>query len=260
VLVKIIGYNVLEGATATFAKLVTLIRHEQPDVLCLQEVNGWQDHDFERLQEFASATGLIHYAFGDGNSSYKLAVLSRWPIIYHTVYHRGFGKCVLACLVQTPSGALEVWNYHAPSQSEDLRLPEMHQLVRLVRANAHVPDKVHLLGDFNMLASTDVYPMLGTRLAEHGITKFGHAKPRCDAYNVLTTAGWIDVAAALSTRPEYTVPTRCNHDAAHRVPLRLDYAFVTPLAFRAVRTFRVIRSPLADQISDHYPYVLEVEV
>ena len=114
------------------------------------------------------------------------------------------------------------------------------------------------MGDFNSLSRTDEYPEdLISQLAAKGITKFGTTNLKYDVTDFFTEAGLIDVAASLSSRTN-TVPTPANQDVYHAAELRLDYMFATQGLARAIKSIEVVKSPLTDVISDHYPIVTHI--
>jgi endonuclease/exonuclease/phosphatase family metal-dependent hydrolase len=75
----------------------------------------------------------------------------------------------------------------------------------------------------------------------------------------LYQAGFIDVANKLGGHNEPTVPTG-DFKGAEFVPFRSDYILATKSLAELVAAYSVIKTPLADMASDHYPIVAEFNV
>ena len=54
-----------------------------------------------------------------------------------------------------------------------------------------------------------------------------------------------------------TVPTPSNEDKMHAAPLRLDYIFISPGLQPFLKDATILRTPLANIASDHYPLVVD---
>jgi endonuclease/exonuclease/phosphatase family metal-dependent hydrolase len=75
----------------------------------------------------------------------------------------------------------------------------------------------------------------------------------------LLTSGFKDVAEITNTPFKPTVPTLMNKDKAHAAELRLDYFFINPLLLSRVLRYDVVKTVDTDQMSDHYPIIIELE-
>ncbi|CAN5708323.1 hypothetical protein BH23PAT2_BH23PAT2_02760 [soil metagenome] len=248
---RIASYNLYEGAQDTEAELRDFVDEQELDVLCLQEANGWADGTPTRLEKFAKATGLTSSVYADSNTRFKLAMFSKTIVTDSTVHTDGFWHSAVHSVVQLDDTPLHVWNVHLNPGNEDQRLAEAKLLMSLINQDEHTI----ITGDFNSLSRTDQYPDgLIDDLIAKGITKFGDTSLRYDVTDFLTEAGLTDVAASLDKHSN-TVPTPANQDAYHAAELRLDYMFVTQGLAKAIKSVDVIKSPLTDVISDHYPLV-----
>ena len=248
---RISSYNLYEGAQNTEAELRQFVDEQDLDVLCLQEANGWADGSPTQLEGFANATGLGNRVYGDSNTRFKLATLSKNPIADSEVHTDGFWHSAIHSVVQDGTEPLHIWNVHLNPGNEDQRVAEAKLLMSLID-----PDqRALIMGDFNSLSRTDKYPedLIG-ELTAKGITKFGTTSLRYDVTDFLTEAGLVDVAASLTSRTN-TVPTPANQDVYHAAELRLDYMFATQGLAKAIKRIEVIKTPLTDAISDHYPVV-----
>lgn len=222
------------------------------DVLCVQEANGWNDGEPSLLQTLAKDTGLNNYVYGNSNTRFKLATLSRAPILHSQVHTESFWHSAVQTTIQLGEQVLDLWNIHLNPGDEDSRLAEAKLLAALI-------DKTKpaiLMGDFNSLSEADHYPdELSANLVLRGIKKFGIGRLRYDVTNFFASQGLIDLAAA-NGKQQTTVPTPANKDMYHAAEMRLDYMFATPVVISLVKEIVVPKNPLTETISDHYPVVL----
>ncbi len=248
---RIASYNLYEGAQNTEAELRQFVDEQDLDVLCLQEANGWADGSPTQLDDFADVTGLSNWVYGDSNTRFKLATLSKSPIVDSEVHTDDFWHSAIHSIVQGDTEPLHIWNVHLNPGNEDQRLAEAKLLMSLIDPD----ERALIMGDFNSLSRTDEYSEdLISELTAKGITKFGTTNLRYDVTDFFTEAGLVDVAASLASRTN-TVPTPANQDVYHAAELRLDYMFATQGLAKVIKHIEVIKTPLTDSISDHYPLV-----
>lgn len=251
---RIASYNLYEGAQNTQPKLRDFVDEQGLDVLCLQEANGWGDGTPNQLEKFAEATGLKSWVFGDSNTRFKLATLSGNPIVDFEVHTNGFWHSAIHCVIQDGTKPLHIWNIHLNPGNEDKRLAEAKLLMSLIDPEEHTL----VMGDFNSLSRADQYPEdLISELTAKGITKFGTTNLSYDVTDYFASAGLVDVAASLASLTN-TVPTPANQDAYHAAELRLDYMLATQGLVGAIKGIEVVKSPLTNVISDHYPIVTTI--
>lgn len=251
-MVKIASYNLWNGADETYFRLIDFVKEQHFDVLCLQEINGWQDKDFARLKDFADRAGYTDYQYGNSNSEYKLATLSMLPVVSQTVHEEGFWHCVVETHVRFGDTELAIFNLHLDPWKEEPRLREIEKLLGKVDLNK----PTILTGDFNSLSRQDNYPSeFLQELQRRGIYKYGQTELDFGVTDRLAAAGFVDVAAQ-SSHFDITVPSPYSTDPEHEVPARIDYMFVSNGLVPMVRDFAVIKNEATDKISDHYPVVL----
>jgi exodeoxyribonuclease-3 len=249
---RIASYNLWNGAGNTYSRLADFANKQQFDVLCLQEVNEWQNSNFARLKDFADRAGYTDYEFGNSNSAYKLASFSTVPITKRTVHVEGFWHCAVETHVELDGRELVIVNLHLDPWKEDPRLREIRRLLELI----DVSKPTVIVGDLNSIARADNYPPeFLAELHKRQIAKYGQNELDYRVTDFLTAAGFVDAAAKLGAMNP-TVPSPYSTDEAHEVPARIDYAFVSAGLVPLVRDFTVIKNELTDKISDHYPIVL----
>jgi exodeoxyribonuclease III len=254
-MVKIATYNLWNGASDTYFRLVDFAKEQKFDVLCLQEINGWQDKDFERLKDFADRAGFTDFQYGNSNSEYKLATFTTLPVVSQTVHEEGFWHCVVETRLRIGETEIVIFNVHLDPWKEEPRLREIEKLL----AKVDPANPTILTGDFNSLSRQDNYPPeFLAALQARGIYKFGQNALEFRVTDRLAEAGFVDVAAQAS-RFDTTVPSAYNHDGDHEVPARIDYMFVSNNVAPMVRSIEVLKDVSTDKISDHYPVVLTLE-
>jgi exodeoxyribonuclease-3 len=248
---RIASYNLWNGARDTYSRLADFANKQQFDVLCLQEVNEWQNNNFARLKDFADRADFTDYEFGNSNSEYKLASFSNVPITKCTVHVEGFWHCAVEIHVELDGRELVVVNLHLDPWKEDPRLHEVRRLLELIDASKPTV----IVGDFNSISRADNYPPeFLAELHRRQVAKYGQNELDYRVTDFLTAAGFVDVAATGAMEP--TVPSPYSTDEEHEAPARIDYAFVSAGLVPLVKDFTVIKNEVTDKISDHYPIVL----
>lgn len=249
---KIVSYNLFEGAYETKTELLEFIKNENPDVVCFQEANGWDDNQQAYAKEFASEAELPFYAFGDSNTQFKLATFSRLPLLNTEIRKEGFWHSAVRASVQKDADHVDIWNIHLDPRSEANRLDEAKLLASLAKQKS-------FMGDFNSLSSADEYAAeLVNQLNQKGIRKFGETVLLHSVMDYFAEQGLVDTAKMLGTK-EWTVPTPANTDAFHADKLRLDYLLATKDLATTISSVKVFKNDLTDKISDHYPLIIEIK-
>lgn len=139
-------------------RIARVIEAEKPDVVALQEVDCYRKRTRHQhqAQELADLLGF-HFAFEAARSwdtsEYGNALLSRYPLLES----RGFylprptrlpveNRCVMQCLLDTPSGPLSVWNTHLGLLARE-RKAQVDSLIEQIQQISDLP--LVLCGDFN---------------------------------------------------------------------------------------------------------------
>merc|ERR1712216_291723 len=143
------------------ARLASWLREMRPDVLTLNELNGW---DATSLAAFAHDVHLPHSAFmstakqatgnrdNNNKAAYHLGVLSRVPVRIIAKHSAGFRHGALHVAVDE---LLDVVVTHLTPAGPRATLQEARELLRLVGGNA-TPAPIIIAGDLNSLARTDL--------------------------------------------------------------------------------------------------------
>lgn len=252
---RILHYNIFEGGGDRIPAIAECVRALQPDVLGILEANGWEDTACAGLQHFAHIVDLPHADIGTTPSGFSVATLTNQQPTRFLRVTEGFHHALSGAMYRLPnSETIAILFYHANPFAEDARVREITTLAAYCATFSHAV----VMGDFNALSPHDPYAQRGTlsALQEKGIKKFGDTQLTFAAITAFEQAGMIDVAHALQLPFVPTTPTPFNHDAMHAVPVRIDYAFVTPSLLPHVESIEVVKNDLTNRTSDHYPLLL----
>lgn len=253
---KLMTYNILEGATKTLLQVIEVVKRETPDYLVLNEANGFEKDNNKILKEFAKLTGFPYFDLALWNNDiYHIAIFSKYPL--KKVYKiKPVERTYIVSLIDSPLGELSIVALHLSPKSEDIRLKEIHFIIDFQKKFT----KSFLMGDLNSISRFDRHsPDFAASFNEKQKKKFtSRGKIRFDVIDTVNSAGYIDTAVAFSKNKESTVPTAANQDIAHAgTKLRLDYIFVSKSLEPNLKDYSVIKNDLANSASDHYPVAIE---
>ncbi len=253
---RIMTYNILDGAAGRREAVVDTIRRADPDVLIINEANGFEANDNQVLHEFSAQIQLPYYHLekcGDG-WIYHVAVFSRSPIVSVKAIHP-VARGIVCFTLEHSNGPITVVGLHLSPFSEAKRVQELAPVLPIVRQSS----RLVVMGDFNSLPAQDQFTKQQlTSFSEGFQKKFAlHGTAQYDVYELLQSAGLIDVAV---TRDDLasTVPTSIG-DVTHP-PVRLDRALVSVDLASGITGYEVIKNAATRDASDHFPVVLDISV
>jgi exodeoxyribonuclease-3 len=255
---KVMTYNIYDGAAKTLENVIDIVNAEAPDFLSLNEANGFDLHYNLLLKEFAHKTGFKYYHLekcGDGDD-YHVAVFSKIPYRLQMAVHP-VSRAAIVTVLSTQLGEIVICGTHLSPHSEDVRIRELRLILHALSPYEH---KI-ILGDLNSLSQKDSYPDSIVENFTHGqLRKFTtNNKIRYELINSLADDGFNDVAALFESRSTNTVPTPVNTDTSHS-KMRLDYIMVSDSLKSLLREYAVIKNDLSDISSDHYPVVAVLDI
>jgi endonuclease/exonuclease/phosphatase family metal-dependent hydrolase len=233
--VRLLSYNIHKGIGGRdrryrLERIIQVIEEENPDLICLQEVdrNVRRSHYHDQpklLAEYFHCTAHfyqmnVHLKEG----GYGNLILSRWPCrVKHHVslrLKRRKPRGAQLVVVDTPEGALHLVNWHLGLANKERHWQVTHLLGHaLFRESAHLPTLI--VGDYNDWRN---------RLADASFSLH-----------------WF--------RQATTPPSHFRSFPAFLAMASLDKAFYRGEVH--IRHARLVRTSLARRASDHLPLVLD---
>jgi endonuclease/exonuclease/phosphatase family metal-dependent hydrolase len=254
---RILSYNILDGATAERLDLVVdIIREKAPDLLCLNECNGFEMHGQRRLLDLERRLGMRGF-LARARSGYHVALFVRgMDVLEVHELADGLTHAALAVKLQCSDESLWAIAAHLSPFSGLMRAQEAQLLARFGRF-----ERVVIMGDLNALSQHDQGCFDATLLKPHHRAR--HLLPGSDtadtrAIAVLETAGLVDLwHLAHPGEAGATYPTRLSgNPEAPR--LRLDYIFASELLAPLLTSCTLVDDERSRSASDHLPIFTEL--
>lgn len=240
--VRVMTQNVLCGGGERLDGLVDVLAGARPDVLVLQECQGWTTAS---LAKVGQTLGLAHTRLAlarprPSGARYHLALLSRWPVRRWDVCAdpSEHAHALLDATVDAPGGPLRVLGAHFDGHGEALRLREATRVIARLSLAASPGARAVLAGDLNALSRHDPWPPdLDARLRSAGVTKYG-SPPAFDTMDALLAAGWVDTLAGRAPGGPWATAVRGPPGA--RVETRTDFVLASPALAAACVEARIV--------------------
>src|SRR5262245_24235388 len=160
---RLLSYNIHKGIGGRdrryrFERIVAVIEEENPDLICLQEVDRhvrrsrYDDQPKRLASYFHAAASVFQFNVKVRNGGYGNLLLSRWPFrSKHQVSLRLRSRKARGAqivVVETPEGPLHLVNWHLGLAERERHWQVDHLLTHpLFRESAHLPTLI--AGDFN---------------------------------------------------------------------------------------------------------------
>jgi exodeoxyribonuclease-3 len=255
---RLMTWNIKNGGGDRLPAIIGVIRGEQPDVLCLQELQHFQRYGQSRLRELSEAIGMSAH-LARSVLAQPVAVLVRPPLRIRrrsSVSWRLHHAAAVA-EVDTAAGPLTVVSTHLNPFSPYRRYREARWLAARYGSAGRM---VLIAGDMNGLDPDGDH--VATLDAVHSLYRRRHlgpdGEPDTRAVAAFRRAGFTDLWHTVGEGDGRTVPT--GFAGREFGTMRLDYLLASaPLAARAKRA-RVIRDEATGNASDHYPVHLDVSL
>jgi endonuclease/exonuclease/phosphatase family metal-dependent hydrolase len=235
---RLLSYNIHKGIGGRdrryrLERIIDVIEQENPDIICLQEVDRnvrrskFHDQPAMLAEYFNVADHLYQLNVHLQSGGYGNLILSRWPFRSHHQIslrlNRKKPRGAQLVAVETPEGALHLVHWHLGLAERERHWQVEHVLNHhLFREAADLPTLI--VGDCNDWRNT----LHHGRFAPHGFEQV--------------------------TAP----PSRFRSFPAYLAVGALDKAFYR--GGLTIRHARVVRTPLAKCASDHLPLVLDLHV
>ena len=234
---RLLSWNIHKGIGGrdrrySLQRIIDVIDHEQPDLVCLQEVDrlvrrsGYDDQP-RLLARSLSLHAVFQANVPVGDGSYGNLVLSRYPVgsRHRISLKRGLRKPRGAqlVLIDQPAGSLHLGNTHLGLDERE-RHWQVARLLghRLFRSAEPLPTVI--VGDFNDWRNT---------LAANALAAEGFRQVTSPVTHFRSFPAWLPVGG-------------------------LDKAFVRGRI--AIEQAQIVRTSLAREASDHLPLVVDFQL
>ncbi len=247
---KIISYNILEGMkndrSNNYNKFVEWVQSYKPDVLALQEVNGFRQRDLEKLAARWGHSYVITNVKSTDN--FPVAITSRYPIdsrrkvTLHVSHGAIFAKLRDADLniVVTHFWPQAYWKTVGDNRGNEYRLQEANVILDSTIRKFPTEKNWMFMGDFNSVNRKDYTPDVTTN--------------NYWAMDEVESAGYTDVIHYLhgyksngSANYDFTYPGR-----------RIDFIYATPTVLDRVTKAQPIYDEFTAVYSDHPPMMAHI--
>ena len=256
---KIICLNVHGGVQDEdrYLRLIDFVKWQDPDILCLLELDGWEKNNFSKLRDFLSKTYFVDGVFEEVNGGHPLALFSKQKLAFRERLEAQMGLGLIHVKVNAGKESVDFYLTHLISKTADARTHELNRILNYVGRSEFTV----LMGDFNSLSPNDPYDNEKLReiLRKSGITEFAIDALKKDAVTRLLDSGFKDAAEILDVPFKPTVPTSLSQDKVYPTELRLDYIFLRGKIVSYLNRYDVIKTVETEFLSDHYPIVAEFE-
>ena len=238
---QVLTYNILKGGVGREEHLATVINHQAPDIVVLQEAT--RPDVVERL---ARATQMIEWGATRGRS---LGFMSRVPIAEHRWIRPRWSQHAFLELAPADMD-VRIFGVHLSAVhaawTEARRVRELRSMLTAIKAH----DQSHhiLVGDFNTLAPGERLQVAKLPYRLRVLVWLSGGRIRWQTIAIVLGAGYVDGFREKHAKAEgLTFPTWELHS-------RLDYVFV-PKSFshRLTACDVVTDSPSLRLASDHLP-------
>lgn len=246
--VRLITWNIRTGGGDRLPALRDVLRRHSPDLLCLQELRGF---DQARLDRLAASLGLVgHLArsvFGQPVAALARRRPDRTRSVSWRLHHAAAALTV---------GDLTLVSTHLNPFSPERRRREATWLAARFHA---VSPMVLLAGDLNGLNPHEKHDLssLDPRYHRRHTGPGGTVDTRGLA--AFESGGLRDLWRRAGAGDGRTVPTTgCG--GGEFGAMRLDYVLGNPAVAERVRELRVLRGGETEYASDHYPLLADFDL
>ena len=235
---RVVSYNIHKGIGGRdrlyrFERIMAVIEHLHPDLVCLQEVDhnvrrSRFDHQPKLLGERLNAAAVVYqHNVQLKMGGYGNLILSGWPLVAkHQISLRMNSKKprgAQAVVVDTPQGPLHLVNWHLGLSERERSWQVNHLLTHsLFREGGELPTLI--IGDYNDWRNQ----LKNQSFAEHGFEQITSPPSRFRSFPAYLPLGSLD-------------------KAYYRGGLKIERAFIA-------------HSALARRASDHLPLVVDFEI
>jgi endonuclease/exonuclease/phosphatase family metal-dependent hydrolase len=241
---------------------IELVNELRPDVFLMQEAKGFDANGSAWLYDLEARIDMRGFLAIAPRTGQNVAIFVRAPLrpvaFDADGAHFHHALATLKVALSDSAKTLTFISAHLCPNGPDLRRREAAHLA--VQA---APDKLTLLtGDFNSASPHDPEPEGFDALPSHHRARYLADDLRTADRSVLAhleAAGWVDIGHARGQAGVPTVPTAAFTGTEFAV-MRCDYLMASKALAAHARSCEVIRTPLTDMASDHYPVLATFEL
>lgn len=245
--IRLLSYNIRRGGAGREDALLSVIQSCAPDIVIFQEAT-----EPSVIKRLSAEAGLSHWA---AMPKFSLGFMSRLPVS-HFQWHRP-RLSRHAFLEIVPDGIpFRVFGVHLSAVfaawTERRRMMELRSLLHSIKQHQH---GLHaLVGDFNTVTPGELLDFRSMPQKVRATVWLSGGQVRWRTVQIVRDAGYVDAFRALHPAdPGLTLPTTTPQ-------VRLDYLFVPSAQIDRVSSCEVVRSEAAQQASDHFPLLSQIQV
>jgi exodeoxyribonuclease III len=246
-LIRLLSYNIRRGGAGREDALLSVIRPCAPDIVVLQEATVP-----DVVKRLAQESGLEHWA---AMPKLSLGFMSRLPIAHYEWHRPRLSRHAFLEIV--PQGmSCRVFGVHLSAVfaawTERRRMMELRSLLFGIKRHQ---DGFHaLVGDFNTVTPGELLDFRALPQKVRATMWLSGGEVRWRTIQIVRDAGYVDAFRSLHPDdPGLTLPTS-------KPQVRLDYLFVPSAHLTRVAACEVVRSEAAQQASDHFPLLAQLEI
>ena len=246
-MIRLLSYNIKRGGSGREDALDAVIRSCDPDLVVFQEATVP-----DVIQTLAVRCKMPHWG---AHPKLSLGFMSRLPIAHRQWHRPRLSRHAFLELV--PEGmSFRVFGVHLSAVfaawTERRRMIELRSLLASIKR--HQEGFHALVGDFNTVSPGELLDFKSLPQKVRATVWLSGGQIRWRTIQIVRDAGYVDVFRALHPDdPGLTLPTSTPH-------VRLDYLFVPSAYAERVARCEVVRLPEAQQASDHFPLLSEIQV
>ncbi|MDR6785626.1 exodeoxyribonuclease-3 [Pedobacter africanus] len=240
---KVLDYNVLTGFQknpAQAAIFVEWVKGIDPDMVAMQELSTFTQDSLERL---ARRYGHAYAVLLTKERAAPMGITSKYPIVnvqkVTDNMHHGY-ICARVKHYHVVVTHLSPFSYEKCKE----------EISNILAWSSTLPkkEKLMIMGDLNAFAATD-----SLLYQEKGY------KRRYGVIRQLLEAGFTDAFAFKKQVKEFSYPTKKYENGVKQYG-RLDYIFLNGALKKDCLDIRIVRDQVTDQLSDHYPLLMELSL
>ena len=268
---KIMSYNILSGGFESYKdespvpqrldKLRAAVAEINADVVSFIDTYRWDEVMSEdKLKALFDYPHVYSVQLEDGRLALKghdngITVMCKNEVIFEKI--RLHNRNAIKSRIKNGDSDIELFSTYLDDESEEVRKKEVGELFKITDINK----PTIIMGDLNTIDKGDLSQSTSDLM--HLLANFPKLKQMEPALRemekgevtaLIKSMGLVDADEYNKRR---TIPSKLFVVPTFNPILRLDYAFYNKLVHKV--NFEVLRGPMFDYLSDHYPILLEIE-